>query len=244
MVVLLPGFSWPGGMWESVVSRLPVHWCVVAPDLPGAGASAWLPADELGVGAYLSDLMATYDLPGRAPLVGGYSMGGRAAWHLALKLGGSCRGLLGVSCAPGRSATGEQPDREAWLDGWARRFGSEDSEAVLAEWDAQPLLGGRELAPPDVARWRLRGEALDRLLVAWADHRGTRVPPELASPELPSPAALLVGAGDTTYVARTEGLAGRRMVPDASHALPWQAPEVVAAVLAELMKGPDPRPSS
>lgn len=238
-MVLMPGFSWPGAMWEPVVSRLPASWSVVAPDLPGAGSSAWLPADEAGIDSYLTDLMAVCGLPGRTVLVGGYSMGGRVAWHLARRLGDTCRGLLGVSCAPGRSATADQPGREAWLESWARRFAAEDPAAVLADWDAQPLLGGRERAQSDVAEWRLRGEALDRLLVAWADHRGTRVTAGVAAP-----AGLLVGGQDATYLARTEGMPIRRIVPGVGHALPWQAPDVVASVLADLMSGPEHVPSS
>jgi pimeloyl-ACP methyl ester carboxylesterase len=226
-------------MWERVVSRLPPGWSVVAPDLPGAGSSAWLPADEAGVDSYLTDLMAACGLSGRTALVGGYSMGGRVAWHLARRLGDTCRGLLGVSCAPGRSATADQPGREAWLESWARRFAAEDPAAVLADWDAQPVLGGRERAYSDVAERRLRGEALDRLLVAWADHRGTRVTAGAAAP-----ARLLVGAQDATYLARTEGMPGRHIIPGASHAVPWQKPDVVASVLTDLMVGSEQVPSS
>lgn len=238
-MLLFPGFSWPGGMWRGTVDRVPEAWDVWAADLPGSGGTTWLPGDEAGPGAFLEDLATACGLSvsaasrvstGERWLLAGYSMGGRVAWQLALGLLQHVRGVLGVSCAPGRTAAAQDPAvRQAWLEQWARRLKAGPLPEVLAAWDAQPLLAGRERAEAELWRRRCAGGALDRLLLAWADHRGTQVQGEVQVPSL-----LLIGAEDETYVQRTSGLASRRLVPDAGHALPWQTPDAVAQALRGL----------
>lgn len=234
-MLLFPGFSWPGGMWEGVASHLPVDWTILAPDLPGSGATAWLAADEDGPAAFLGDLVGVCGDRLREPLLCGYSMGGRVAWHLARSLGPACKGVLGVSCAPGRSAAEGQPGRETWLEAWASRFGAEDRVTVLADWDAQPLLAGRERATAGLMAARARGEALGKLLVCWADHRGTRI---TETPACPS--RLLIGGDDETYMTRTAGLADRVVAPDCGHAVPWRQPALVSEILGDMMQGTAP----
>ena len=98
-IVLLHGFPLDHLMWQGQVETLRSHFRVVAPDLRGFGHSTLTDSDvELGVSMdrYAADIVALLDwLEIAEPaLVVGFSMGGYAAWQLALRWPDRLRGLV------------------------------------------------------------------------------------------------------------------------------------------------------
>src|SRR5690348_13989241 len=89
-IVLLHGFPLDHRMWQAQIDELGSGFRVVAPDLRGFGGSTLTDADvELGVSMdkYAADVVGLLDALETAEpvVVVGFSMGGYAAWQLALR---------------------------------------------------------------------------------------------------------------------------------------------------------------
>ncbi|HKK93414.1 MAG TPA: alpha/beta fold hydrolase [Longimicrobiales bacterium] len=205
-LLLLHGFAsgidgWPPGELE----RLSRTRRVVAPDLPGHGASG--PA---GPGdATPERLVAVVDAVRRRYLEGhevtilGYSMGARLALTaLARRL--PIDRLLLESPNPGLEAAEDRATRTRWDDGWADRFASEPTEAVLDAWLDQPIFATRRALPPEAKahQRRVRYGADGPSLATFLREFGTgRMPPTWdALSATGIPLRILVGARDTRYV--------------------------------------------
>ena len=107
VVVLVHGMAGSSATWEPVIAGLAEHFTVVAPDLPGHGASA-KPADgDYSLGAFASgvrDLMVALGHP-RATIVG-QSLGGGVAMQFAYQFPARCERLVLVgSGGLGREVT-------------------------------------------------------------------------------------------------------------------------------------------
>jgi 3-oxoadipate enol-lactonase len=98
-IVLLHGFPLDHRMWNAQIDALSTRRRMVAPDLRGFGKSTLTEADvDLGVPMerYASDVVAALDeLEIFEPVVVvGFSMGGYAAWQVALRWPERVRGLV------------------------------------------------------------------------------------------------------------------------------------------------------
>ena len=176
--------------------------------------------------------------PDRIPRTGdvllGYSMGGRLALHALLE-GAQYRRAVIVSAGLGITGGNERTARRAQDERWAQRFESDDWDAVIADWDAQPLFGGH--------RMPRREDDFDRSGLG-ADLR--RFSPAVLEPleprlrEIAIPVLWIAGERDPKYVE-----AGQRAVallpnaelwvcPGAAHRVPWERPDVFTARLQAL----------
>ena len=219
-LVLLHGFTQTGASWDGVVRELAGRYRALAPDL---GAGPWE--------AELDRLSAL--APERFTLAG-YSMGGRLALALALRIPERVERLVLVSASPGLADDGERAARRAADEALAARIEAIGAEAFAREWAAQPLFAGQ---PPEVAA----AAHADRLRRSAAAHAaqlrglGTGVMPPLWERlgELAMPVTLVVGERDAKF----RGIAERMgfpavVVPGAGHAVHLEAPAAVAAHLA------------
>ena len=132
-LVLLHGFPVDREMWAAQVEALGREFRVIAPDLRGFGKSTIEPADVdsgLGMDRYAADVMAMLDALGVVqPIVlAGFSMGGYAAWQIALHHAKRLRGL--VLCDT--RAVGDTEDAAAGRLKMAK--------SVLEENSAEPAL--------------------------------------------------------------------------------------------------------
>jgi pimeloyl-ACP methyl ester carboxylesterase len=98
-VVLVHGFPLDHRMWDAQIDALADGFRVIAPDLRGFGKSTLAEDDaENGVGMerYAADVVAVLDALeiGEPVVVVGFSMGGYAAWQLALRWPARLRGLV------------------------------------------------------------------------------------------------------------------------------------------------------
>jgi 2-succinyl-6-hydroxy-2,4-cyclohexadiene-1-carboxylate synthase len=156
----------------------------------------------------------------------GYSLGGRLALEALLRT--RCRAAVIVSAGLGVEGNGERIARREADEVWARRFESEEWQAVVEAWNAQPLFGGEKTGPV-----RLES-SVDRAALAAALRRWSPAVQQPLAPRLPAvetPVLWIAGERDHQYVAE-----GRRAVdllprgdlwicPGSGHRVPWEQPE-------------------
>lgn len=238
-------------------------------DAPGfAGISACDAGDDAGSG--FADACAAVDAAllaaGAAEqrwLLCGYSMGGRLAMALAASCTADGRAALGsaaprapiagvvpISAHPGLADAADRATRRAQDFARAARLATLGSEAFLAQWLALPLFA------PACARFGAKALIAQRsgidadaaaatcraLSLGWQPDLGAA----LAEFAIDGVVAPIAGALDPDYRAVLGALARRcgatlRVVDDAGHVLPLEAPTALArhivAVLAALAGG-------
>ena len=247
-LVLLHGFPLDHRMWHDVVDRLPGDRTVLAPDLPGLGASPSGPdvaATVGGDGSPSLDVMAdgvaaTLRAAGvERAVVGGLSLGGYVAMALLERHPDLVAGLALVDT---RSTADDDAAR-------ARRLAM--AETVEAEMTVEAVVGMRvallgatnRVARADLVE-RLEGWIRDQGPhgVAWAQRAMAARPDRTAVlAAYAGPAVVVVGAEDdiapeavARHMADALPDAELVVVPGAGHMTSIEAPEPVAAALIEL----------
>jgi len=88
-----------GAIFEDVIARLGPGFDCAAPDLPGHGAAAGLPATLDACAGMLASQLARW--PGRRPLLVGWSMGAAVAWRFIARHGSQrLAGLVTLDMSP------------------------------------------------------------------------------------------------------------------------------------------------
>jgi 2-succinyl-6-hydroxy-2,4-cyclohexadiene-1-carboxylate synthase len=235
-VVLLHGFSGTGRAWDGVAEALQREgYLPLAPDLPGHGTASGCEPPITFAGCVRHVLAQT---PERFSL-GGYSLGGRVALHVALAAPERVSRLVLVSSTAGIDDEAERAERRRSDRRLADALESAPFEEFIDRWRAQPLFAGD---PPEVD------------MLAREDQRRNR-PVELASvlrgigtgemeplwerlTQLAMPATVVVGERDAKFRDLGERMVG--LLPDAElivipggHNLPLENPVGLAGVLAD-----------
>jgi len=219
-LVLLHGFTQTGASWDGVVRELAGRYRALAPDL--------------GAGTWEGELDRLEALAPERFTLAGYSMGGRLALALALRIPQRVERLVLISASPGLANDGERAARRAADEAFADRIEAIGVEAFARAWAAQPLFAGQS---PEVAA----AAHADRLRRSAAEHTAqlrnlrTGVMPPLWERlrELTLPVSAVVGERDMKFRAIAERMGFPTVVvPGAGHAVPLEAPAAVAAHLA------------
>ena len=197
--VLLHGFTQSGRSWRATAEALETAVEVLLPDLPGHGRSSHVHADLVGT----ADLIAQ-QLGSAAYL--GYSMGARAALHLALQHPETVRALVIVGGTAGLESATDRADRRDADEQLAQKLERQGVAGFLDDWlrgplfanlvaDSEDLAGRRENTPEGLAMslrlcgtgaqeslWhRLHEIAVPTLVVAGeADHKFTALGKRIA----------------------------------------------------------------
>jgi 2-succinyl-6-hydroxy-2,4-cyclohexadiene-1-carboxylate synthase len=232
-LVLLHGFTHTGASWDPVRRALGERYRPLAPDIRGHGSAG--EAQPVTLAALIDDLRAL--APPRFTL-GGYSMGGRIALHVALAMPERVRRLVLIGASPGLADPAERAARRAADERLADDLSELSIEAFAERWARTPVLAGLpEEVAASVQRDRLRNTpaGLARALRGL----GTGALPSLWERlgELTMPVVLIAGERDGKFTAIAEemglGIQGARVapVPGAGHAVHLQAPEAVAEIL-------------
>jgi 2-succinyl-6-hydroxy-2,4-cyclohexadiene-1-carboxylate synthase len=230
-VVLLHGFAGTGRMWDPVVARLDgERYRPLAPDLRGHGAaSARRPVSFAG---------CVEDVLGLAParfVLGGYSMGGRIALHVALAAPERIDRLVLVATTAGIEDRAERDARRAADGALAAEIERAPIEAFVERWVAQPLFAGTP--PQAVELWRADMRDNDPGALAGALRgigTGAMEPLWERLRELTMPATVLVGGRDEKFAALGQRLAAALprgelvVVEGAGHGVPREDPGAVA----------------
>ncbi|MBV9818588.1 MAG: alpha/beta fold hydrolase [Solirubrobacterales bacterium] len=232
-LLLLHGFTHTGASWEGVLAELGQRYRPLAPDIRGHGAAGAVRPVTLA--PVLEDVAAATDGPFA---LGGYSMGGRLALHVALALGGRVRRLVLIGASPGLADPEERTARRAADERLAGELEGLTIEAAARRWARTAVLADQ---PPDVRAAvhadRLRSTPAG--LAAALRGLGTGALPSLWGRlgELTLPVALIVGERDEKFLEVAERMAQRlpdarlAVVPGCGHAVHLEAPEAVARII-------------
>jgi 2-succinyl-6-hydroxy-2,4-cyclohexadiene-1-carboxylate synthase len=236
-VVLLHGFSSTHRAWDGVVAQLhPERYLPWALDLPGHGDAA--DAERPITFASCVDHVLA-----RSPerfVLGGYSLGGRVALHVALAAPERVRRLVLVSTTAGiedpleraaRSASDHRLADELERGGWA------GFDSFIEQWRTQPLFATE---PPEVSalaredQRRNRPESLAAVLRGVGSGEMESLWDGLA--QLTMPVTVLVGDRDAKFLTLGERMV--ELLPDAElvvvtggHGLPLENPAAVVQAI-------------
>lgn len=251
-LVLLHGFTGNAGTWLPLVPDLAEHFRVLALDLPGHRYSP--PPGEMGLPELAETLIGVLDRFGiaRAHWLG-YSMGGRAALHVALSHPGRVDRLVLESTSPGIADADARARRAAADARLADDLLRDGLAAFVDAWADQPLFA-TQARLPDTVRARERavrlGNGATGLAAALrAFGPGTQAPLWDALPRLAMPTLLVVGADDPAYAAIAAHMAAElvdadvAVVPGAGHATHLERPAAFTATVLDFLRRRTPRPA-
>jgi len=241
-VTLLHGLTLSGRNWRELIAKVPGRRQWIMPDLRGHGETRTAPGAPCTMDACAADLRMLWDHLGveRSHLAG-YSMGGRLALHVAVRLPERVRSLLTISAHAGldeQARAGRRQGDEALAER-VERYGV---EPFVNYWAAQPLFAGIErrgaayLAQLRAQRLANRPEGLAASLRGMG--AGAMEPLWDEIPGLTMPCTFAAGEDDAAYVASARRLAtavpGSRLeiVPRAGHAVHMQRPAPMARIVA------------
>jgi 2-succinyl-6-hydroxy-2,4-cyclohexadiene-1-carboxylate synthase len=199
-------------------------------DLPGHGSAHAVTAslDET------ADLVSEV-LPDEPVDLGGYSLGGRVALHVAMRHPGRVARLVVLGASRGIADDAERSARRRRDDDLAEHLEEIGAEAFLVEWLGQPLFAS---VPKDPAELAARSRDASGL-AASLRHAGTGTQawlgPRLAL--VTSPTLALAGSRDVKFVGESREIARGVVdghaaeVPDAGHAAHLEQPDAAAALV-------------
>jgi 2-succinyl-6-hydroxy-2,4-cyclohexadiene-1-carboxylate synthase len=248
--MMVHGFTGSSEAWgEKLLAALAAKHRVVAPDLPGHGASD--PShdpDRYRLGPILSDLAAVQ----RALIAGpcawiGYSMGGRVALAAAVQAVAPMSALVLESASPGLAGAEARRARLDVDETWARQLASGDLDAFVERWMAQPLFRTqRSLGSEVLRREAKRRRRQDPLaLAACLRGLGTAVQPPMwqGLSSVRTRTLLLTGSSDEKFeklaaqMSHELPMSQHRSIPEAGHAVHLERPrawlDAVTTFLAE-----------
>jgi 2-succinyl-6-hydroxy-2,4-cyclohexadiene-1-carboxylate synthase len=235
-VVLLHGFGGTRRAWDGVIDRLPPErYLPLALDLPGHGEYADYAPRPISFAGCVAHVLA------RAPerfALGGYSLGGRIALHVALAAPERVSRLVLVSTTAGIENASERAERSAADHRLADELERVPFEDFVERWRTQPLFAGD---PPEVGalaredQRRNRPDALAAVLRGIGTGEMTPLWGRLS--ELTMPVTVLAGERDAKFQAlarRMVGLLGEAesIVVPGGHGLPLESPAAVARHIA------------
>jgi len=246
-VTLLHGFTLNAHSWDELVpklaSRLGEGWKLITPDLRGHGSA---PTTPCAMEDCAADLVALWDHLGieRSHVVG-YSMGGRLALHVAVRLPERTRSLLTIGAHAGLDPTARVARRQA-DEQLAQRIEGEGVEAFVDYWSSLPMFAGIARRSPEFGAW-LRGLRMSNtgagLATSLRDMGAGAMEPlwdELTNITFPSTFA--AGDADHAFVEPARLMAERvrgsrvRTVGDSGHAAQFEQPDATARLLADHLR--------
>jgi 2-succinyl-6-hydroxy-2,4-cyclohexadiene-1-carboxylate synthase len=234
-VVLLHGFGGTHRAWDGVIACLPIErYRPLALDLPGHGEHA----GALGVGGEAITFAGCVEyVLAHSPerfVLGGYSLGGRIALHVALVAPERVSRLVLVSTTAGIEDEAERAARSAADHRLAEELEHGSFEDFIERWRTQPLFAADPPAVDALAREDYRRNRPDALAAVLRGLGPGEMDPlwgRLA--QLTMPVLVLAGERDAKFQA-----IGRRMrdllsdsellVVPGGHRLPLESPAAVA----------------
>jgi 2-succinyl-6-hydroxy-2,4-cyclohexadiene-1-carboxylate synthase len=248
-LTLLHGFTGSTESWTHLQEALAARFKLIMPDLLGHGRSAAPPNPaRYGMERSVADLIAILDELGveRTHLLG-YSMGGRVALAAAIAHPKRIASLVLESASPGIADADERDARVASDGALAELIERKGIEAFVTRWERLPIFSSQE-GLPEAVRARLRKQRLANNPTGLANSlrglgTGVQMPLWERLGELRIPTLIMAGELDVKFVeiARrmAAAIAGSRVavVPDATHTIHVEQPEVFQCIVLEFAGG-------
>jgi 2-succinyl-6-hydroxy-2,4-cyclohexadiene-1-carboxylate synthase len=242
-VTLLHGFTLTGESWQELVRMMPAGWRWVTPDVRGHGGAKTAPCT---MDDCVADLVALWDNLGvdRSHVVG-YSMGGRLALHVAVRLPERTRSLLTIGAHAGLDPEAGEARRRA-DEALAQRIERDGIGPFAQYWESLPMFEGIARRGPEFAAWlhslrvsnrpaglaaSLRGMGAGAMEPLWGELGVIHVP-----------TTFVAGDRDGAFIAAALRMAEHvresrlRTVPDSGHAVHFEQPEATAEILADHLR--------
>lgn len=237
-LVLVHGFAQTPASWNATIENLPAGVGVVAPELPGHGATA-LARGEPSPGLARQIVLESIDAPA---VVWGYSQGARVAFDLVLNSPESVRALIIESGVPGIENEVSRADRRSRDFALSKRIEAGSIEDFVALWEKVPALGEQskdiiEQQRPD----RLRQDPVALAAALRGIGQSAYEPMWDRLHEITCPVLLVTGERDVIYSRHADHMlellpdTRKVVVPGAAHGVHVAQPAAAAEAAADFM---------
>jgi len=243
-IVFLHGFLGAGSDWGEIAAPLAEDYFCVCPDLPGHGANITRDFDaQLSIPQLALELRALCAaLSLSAPIVVGYSLGGRVALAAAVQHPQFMRALMLESTSAGLDIEAERQARAATDDARAAVLLADGIAAFMRTWYAAPLFESLQMRPQLLAKLqaaRICNDArwMSKVVSELSPGRAASVWAELPSVRLRT--LLLAGALDVRYTESAQRMAAAMpnaictVVADAGHNVHLEQPTAYIQALRD-----------
>ncbi|NNC89577.1 MAG: alpha/beta fold hydrolase [Akkermansiaceae bacterium] len=206
----------------------------VVPEEPGdRRVDLWkyLASEGLSLEAFAERFGEEVAAVDEAPVLVGYSLGGRLALHCLLAHPDLWRAAVIVSAHPGLRGDRLRLERMADDAQWAGKALTSGWGKFLAEWEAQEVFRGpeRERQLADRAALEPDRQAVARGFMEWSLGKQADLRERFGG--IPCPVLWVTGGRDEKFTGLAKAAVpllaqGRHeIVPDAGHRVPWDAPD-------------------
>ncbi len=212
-LILLHGFTGRATDWLESAEYLKDICRPVLIDLPGCGESPF-PGNEAvfkpeGISRVISE--ALKDIPGKK-IIGGYSMGARAALLTFIKHPEDFAGIVLISGTAGISDPAGRKSRSVSDELLAKKVSELGVEKFIAGWMDNPLFRGLKNLPTEKYEKIVRGKKANspHALACWLKHFSPGLMPDMW-PHLKNiqvPVLLAYGSDDSKYADLSKRMAG------------------------------------
>jgi len=248
-LMLLHGFTGSTHSWDALGPALSARHMIILVDLPGHGQSTAPPdLPRYALPRTADDVARVLDVLGvERSAVLGYSLGGRAALHLAVQHPARVSALVLEGSSAGIADEAERERRSVSDAALADRIERDGVASFVDQWEALPLWHSQGVLPAPT-RDRLRAQRLANRADGLARSLrgagvGTQAPLHGRLSHLSMPVMLVAGALDDRYVEQgrlmQRAIPGARLVEvqDAGHAVHLERPAELATVVIDFLDG-------
>ena len=243
-IVFLHGFLGVGSDWGEIAAPLAEDYFCVCPDLPGHGANITRDFDaQLSVPQLALELRALCAaLSLNAPIVVGYSLGGRVALAAAVQHPEIMQALMLESTSAGLDTEAERQARAATDDARAAVLLADGIAAFMRTWYAAPLFESLQMRPQLLAKLQAARTCNDarwmsKVVGELSPGRAASVWAELPSVRLRT--LVLAGALDVRYTESAQRMCAAMpnavctVVADAGHNVHLEQPTAYIQALRD-----------